>query len=107
MVFEASEHSRVEQLKGLRYKLRMFGVPINGPDIYYDNQSVVDSLSLRHCRVQKKHNVLCFHKVRKAAAIKLIKMTKSDGTGNLVDLFTKKVLTMAMRKKYLGSFCYW
>jgi hypothetical protein len=37
----------MEQVEALRYKLRMFGVPIDGPgDIYCDNQSVLDSSSL-------------------------------------------------------------
>ena len=49
----------VEQLEALsRYKLRMFaGVLINGPaDVYFDNKSVVDSLSLPQRTLQKKQH---------------------------------------------------
>jgi hypothetical protein len=96
----------VEQMEALRYKLRMFGVPIDGPaDIYCDNQSVVDSSSLPQRTLQKKHNAICFHKVREAAAMDVIRVAKVDGTENLADLFTK-VLPTATRKKYLGSLCY-
>ncbi len=32
----------VELIEGLRYKLRMFGIPIEGPtNVFCDNQSVV------------------------------------------------------------------
>ena len=96
----------VEQLKALRYKLRMFGVLIDGPaDVYCDNQSVVDSSSLPWRTLQKKHNAICFHIVRESAAIGLIRVAKIDGTENLADLFTK-VLPTATRKKYFGSLCY-
>jgi hypothetical protein len=97
----------VEQLEALRYKLRMFGVPIDGPgDVYCDNQSVVDSSSLPHRTLQKKHNAICFHKVREAAAMDVIRVAKMDGTENLANLFTKVCPTASTRKKYLGSLCY-
>jgi hypothetical protein len=96
----------VEQLEALRYKLRMYGVPIDGPaDVYCDNQSVVDSSSLPQRTLQKKHNAICFHKVREAAAMQVIRGAKIDGTENLADLFTK-ILATFTRKKYLGSLCY-
>jgi hypothetical protein len=96
----------VEQIEALRYKLRMFGVPIDGPgDVYCDNQSVVDSSSLPQRTLQKKHNAICFHKVRESAAIGTIRVAKIDGTENLADLFTK-VLATVTRKKYLESLCY-
>jgi hypothetical protein len=95
-----------EQMEALRYKLRMFGVPIDGPgDVYCDNQSVVESSSLPQRTLQKKHNAICFHKVREAAAMGMIRVAKIDGTENLADLFTK-VLPTAVRKKYLLSLCY-
>ena len=44
----------VEQLEALRYKLRMFRVPIDGPaDVYCDNQSVVDGSSLHNARYRR------------------------------------------------------
>jgi hypothetical protein len=69
-----------------------------------DNQSVVDSSSLPQRMLQKKHNAICFHKVREAAAIRVIRVAKIDGTENLADLFTK-VLPTATRKKHLESLC--
>jgi hypothetical protein len=84
----------------------MFGVPIDGPaDVHCDNQSVVDSLSLPQQTLQKKHNAVCFHKVREAAAMNVSRVAKIDGPENLVDLFTNLLATMA-RKKHLGSLCH-
>jgi hypothetical protein len=96
----------VEQLEALSYKLRMFGVPIDGPaDVHCcDNQSVVDSFSLPQQTLQKKHNAACFHKVREAAAMNAIRVAKIDGPENLADLFTK-LLATTTRKKHLGSLC--
>ena len=96
----------VEQIEALRYKLRMFGVPIDGPgDVYCDNQSVVESSSLPQRTLQKKHNAICFHKVRESAAMGTIRVAKVEGTENLADLFTK-VLPTITRKKYLGLLLY-
>jgi len=97
-----------EQIEALGYKLRMFGVPVDGPGyVYCDNQSVVDSSSLpQRTLLQKKHNAICFNKVRESAAMGMIRVAKIDGTEeNLADLFTK-VLPTATRKKYLESLCY-
>jgi hypothetical protein len=93
----------VEQIEALRYKLRMFGVPIDGPgDVYCDNQSVVDSSSKPERTLQKKHNAICFHKVRESVAAGMIQVAKIDGKENLADLSTK-ILPGIVRKKYLES----
>ena len=52
-----------EMNNGLRYKLRMMGVPIEGPtNVYYDNEAVVDNTSLAESTLKKKHVYLCYHK---------------------------------------------
>ena len=95
-----------EQVEALRYKLRMFGVPVKGPgDVYCDNQSVVDSLSLPERTLQKKHNAICFHKVRESAAMGATRVAKVGGKENLADLFTK-VLPTITRKKFLYALLY-
>ena len=41
----------------LRYKLRMFGIPIDGAaDVFCDNQGVVKNTSLPESVLSKKHN---------------------------------------------------
>jgi len=55
----------VEQIQDLRYTLRDLGVPLDGPAwLFGDNQSVVTSSTLPHSKLNKRHNALCYHKVR-------------------------------------------
>ena len=90
----------VEQVEALRYKLRMFGIPIEGPaDIFCDNQSVVKAASSPSSTLTKKHNAICYHKVRESAAAGTIRVAKEDGDTNLADLLTKPL--PADRRKFL------
>ena len=77
----------------LRYKLRMFGVPIDGPmNVFCDNNGVVKNASIPQSMLAKKHNAINYHAIREAVAAKIIHVGKEDGMTNLADLFTK-VLT--------------
>ena len=96
----------LELIEGLRYKLRMFGIPIDGvADVFCDNQSVVNNTSEPTARLHKKHNSICFHRVREAAAAGTIRITKEPTETNLADLFTK-VLGTDRRRKLLGHLTY-
>ena len=82
-----------ELIVSLRYKLRMFGVPIDGPaDVYCDNQGVVKNASIPESTLTKKHNAINYHAVREAAAAGILRVGKEDGTTNLVDLLTKVLM---------------
>jgi hypothetical protein len=86
-----------ELVVALRYKLRMFGVPINGPaNVFCDNRGVVKNASTPESVLQKKHNAINYHAVREAAAAGIIRVGKEDGQSNLADLLTK-VLSGARR----------
>ncbi len=75
---------------GLRYKLRMFGVPIRGPaSILCDNQGVVKNASIPESALSKRHNAINYHTVREAVAAGIIRVGKEDGATNLADAFTK------------------
>jgi hypothetical protein len=90
----------------LRYKLRMFGVPIDGPtDVMCDNQGVVKNASLPQSTLGKKHNAINYHSVREAAAASIIRVGKEDTETNLADLLTK-ILHWERRHKLLGSILY-
>ena len=59
----------VEALRGIRYKLRMMGVPLTGPTfIYGDNMYVIYNTSRPESTLNKKSNSICYHAVRKAVA---------------------------------------
>ena len=54
-----------EYLRGLRYKLRMMGVPIDGPAyVMGDNQSVLCNTSMPESTLKKKSNSIAYHFVR-------------------------------------------
>ena len=89
----------VEQIQALKYKLMMFGIPIDGiTNMFCDNKSVVDSCSLPEARLAKKHNAICYHKVREAAAKGWVRVGKEDGDTNLSDLLTKPLSTEKRRE---------
>ena len=51
-----------EQIVDLRYTLRMFGVPLDGPSwMFGDNQSVVTSSTIPHSTLSKHWNALSYH----------------------------------------------
>ena len=50
---------------GLRFKLRMMGVPIEGPtNVYCDDEAVVSNSSLAESMLKKKHLSVSYHKTR-------------------------------------------
>jgi hypothetical protein len=58
-----------DQIIDLCNKLRYLGVPINGRSrLFRDNASVVITSSIPHSSLKKRHNALCFHRVREAIA---------------------------------------
>jgi hypothetical protein len=90
----------------MRYKLQMFGIPIEGPaQVFCDNQGVVKNTSLTKSVLTKKHNAINYHAVREAVAAGVLEVIKEDTQTNLADLFTK-VLPSNCRRKLLGSILY-
>jgi hypothetical protein len=79
-----------ELIEALRYKLRMFGVPLDGPtNVLCDNKSVVDNSTLPSSTLKKKHNAICYHRVREAVAAQVIRIAHVPTGQNLSDMFTK------------------
>jgi hypothetical protein len=89
-----------ELIEGLRYKLRMMGIPIAGPaKVLCDNASVVANASRPDSTLKKKHNSIAYHRVREAAAAGTLRVVKVGTSWNLADLFTKCL--HAQRRKRL------
>ena len=81
-----------ELIVALRYKLRTFGVPIDGPaNVFCDNRGVVKNVSMPESTLAKKHNAINYHAVREAAAAGILRVGKEDGDTNLSDLLTKVI----------------
>ena len=76
----------------LRYKLRMFGVLIDGPaNVFSDNRGVVKNASVPESTLMKKHNSINYHAVCEAAA-DILRVGKEDGETNVADLLTKVIV---------------
>ena len=80
----------VEQIEALRYKLRMFGIPIEGSmNIFCDNEAVFKNTTMPDTMLKKKHTSICYHRCREAVAFETIRVAKEGMLTNLSDLFTK------------------
>jgi len=81
-----------ELIEALRYKLRMFGIPIDGPTrVYGDKGAVISNLSIPTSTLTRKHNAICYHRVREAVAAGTTAIGKVHTDYNLADLFTKQL----------------
>jgi hypothetical protein len=80
----------VELTEGLRYKLRMMGVPVDGSTrVLADNMSVVHNCSNLASQLKKKSNSIAYHYVRERAAMDVVSVAYIKTTENLTDMFTK------------------
>ena len=100
-----------EMIIALRYKLRMFGIPIEGPtNVMCDNESVYKSSSITDSRLQKKSQSICYHKCRhEAVASGIIQMIYKELTDtNWADILTKAlapaVKRLELRKMIMISY---
>jgi hypothetical protein len=79
-----------DMLVALQYKLRMFGMPIDGPaNEYCDNNDIVNNTTILESMLVKIHNAINYHVSREAVAARILRVCKEDGMTNLADLFTK------------------
>ena len=92
----------VEMLIALRYKLRMFGVPIEGPcNVFCDNEAVTKSSILAENSLKKKHLSIAYHQSREAVACGIMLLFNEKTRSNHADLFTK-VLQNIDRRRLMG-----
>ncbi len=79
-----------EQIIDLRNTLRYLGVPINDKSyLFGDNKSVVTSSTLPHSTLNKRHNILAYHRVREAIAAKILSFHWIQSGYNLSDMLSK------------------
>jgi hypothetical protein len=87
-----------ELIQAFRYKLRMMGIPIDGPtNVFCDNEAVVNNSTKPESQLKKKHVAICYHRVREACAAGMIRVAKEDGETNLADVLTKNLNGVRLR----------
>ena len=96
----------VELIAALRYKLRMFGVPINGStEIVCGTEAVYKNSSTPKSQLRRKHHSILYHTIREAVASGAYSMAKKYTDTELSNIFTK-VLPQPRRELLLESFTY-
>ena len=96
----------MEITKGLCCKLRMMGVPIDGPTlVFFDNKLVVISTSVPILTSAKKHLVVFYHAVREAVDVGIHHIVHISGEFNPADVLTK-LLMAAVKRPHIGRILY-
>ncbi len=87
--FVAMKHW-IEMLRGLRFKIRMMGIPLSGPTyIYGDNKSQVTNSSRHESTLKKKYNSSCYHAIHNLVAMCETLLMHIRTGENLADFLTK------------------
>ena len=95
-----------ELSEGLRYKLRMMGIPLDGPThVKADNMSVINNTSKPESVLKKKSNAIAYHYVRERAAMGTIEVTYEPPDTNLADALTK-IQSGTTRQRLMSNVLY-
>jgi len=79
-----------ELILEVRYKLRMMGVAVDGPAMLLgDNLSVILSTTVPSSTLKKKHQAICYHRIRECIAAKVLRFVHINTKTNLADVLTK------------------
>ena len=97
----------MEMIKGLKYKLRMFGIEIMEDEtkIFGDNNAVILNSSVPESTLKKKHHSINYNFVRECVAAGIALVYKVDTDSNLADVFTK-ILDRVKRKDLIRRILY-
>ena len=97
----------MEASRGLRYKLRMMGVNIEGPtDMYGDNMSTIHNTQHPESQLKKKSNSICYHSVREVVAMGRLLTGHVKTDENPTDILTKVVGGRIKRKNLVQVYLY-
>ena len=94
----------METCRGIRYKLRMMGVPISGPTrIFGDNMSVIHNTQRPESTLKKKSNSICYHAVRESVAMGESLTGHISSKENPADIATKIIPAGQLREHLVSK----
>ena len=97
-----------EYVRGLRYKLRMFGIQCKEPTFMYgDNQSVLANTTAPDSTLKKKSNSIAYHFVREGCARDEWRTTYVNTSDNPADLMTKPLPSGEKRNRFVRMLLWW
>ena len=86
----SAARSAIEQIRANKLTLLFMGVPLSGcPILLGDNKSVVDSGTIPHQQLHKRHLMLSYHFVREAIASGELRFAHINGEFNPSDVLSK------------------
>ena len=96
----------VEMVESLCYKLRMFGVQIDGStNVFCDNEVFYKNTITTESVLNKKHHSIYYQRCRDAVAAKTIRVANQGNEKNPSDLFSK-IMTASRIRFLLEKFTY-
>ena len=96
-----------EYIRGLRFKLRMMGIPCTEPAyIYGENKSVLANMTMPHSVLKKKYNSIAFHFVREGSAKDELRTTYFNKNENPADMMTKPLPSGEKRTNFTHVLLY-
>ena len=97
----------LDTVKGIRYKLRMMGIPIDGPTyVYGDNMSVINNTSKPESILKKKANSICYHSIRESVAADECRTAHIRTHENCADIATKTMPAGEKRDHLINKVLY-
>ena len=97
-----------EYLRGLRFKLRMMGIPVEGFSyIFGDNKSVLSNTQKPHSVLNKKSSSMAYHFVREGVAKNEWRTAYLNTNHNPADIFTKYLSAGDKRTRFTGYFLHY
>jgi len=91
----------MEMNAAICYKLRMMGIPIDGPtNMFGDNKSVIHNVTDPISMLNKRHNAIAYHKCCKEVAAGAARLTHESGMENCRDGLTKILVGTSFYKFY-------
>ena len=96
-----------EYLTGLRFKLRMMGISVDGlAYIYEDNKYVLVSSSQPNSVLKNKSNSIAYHYVSKGSASDEWRISYANTNDNMADLLTKPLNNSEKRHNLIMMIIY-
>ncbi len=94
----------IKTLRGLRYKIRLMGIPLSGPTyVYGDNKSQVTNSSRPESILKRKCNSIFYHAICESVAMGETLLTHIKTGENLADFLTKTTSGTKHRKLVSGA----
>ena len=91
-----------EYVRGLQYKLRMMGIPVDEPAfIFGDNQSVLANTTMTESTLKKKTQSIAYHFVREGSARDEWQTSYINTHENVADMLTKPLPYNEKRWKFV------